>query len=392
MSEKIVKETVFKLLSASLFTNESVELLAEDAVLDEMKEQTVAALPGEWLKNHYARNKAQWSAFCDFQRVQWIRVMYGQEQLLKLFNDNHMPCVIIKGAAAAMYYPHPDLRTMGDVDVLVKREDIDKAAGIMESNGYSLTYEKDHVYHHYNYEKDRISFELHRRLPVILNSDERRLVLFEEGIDNREWHETEGFRFPTLPKTLNGLVLIFHIEQHLREGLGLRQIIDWMMFVNSLNKTEWQEMVAKLRETGMERLAFTVTAMCQKHLGLRHIVEEDSSYPCEELLDFIMEKGNFGRKAGLNGKTEAFSLSATERGGFFRRLQSGGLGRWKAAKKYPFLRPFAWIYQTFRIIGELKKSGKKPKEIMESRKRGIEQRKLIEALGLDMDRTVHEKH
>ena len=79
-------------------------------------------------------------------------------------------------------------------------------------------------------------------------------------------------------------------------------------------------------------------------------------------------------------------------GGFFRRLQRGGLGRWKAAKKYPFLRPFAWIYQAFRIVGELKKSGKSPKEIMESRKRGIEQRKLIEALGLDMDRTVHEKH
>ena len=43
---------MFKLLEASLFTDEDVSLQDWNSVFSEMKEQTVAALPGEWLKTH----------------------------------------------------------------------------------------------------------------------------------------------------------------------------------------------------------------------------------------------------------------------------------------------------------------------------------------------------
>ena len=37
----------------------------------------------------------------------------------QLFENNNIPLVILKGTAAAMYYPKPQLRTMGDIDFLV---------------------------------------------------------------------------------------------------------------------------------------------------------------------------------------------------------------------------------------------------------------------------------
>ena len=116
-----------------------------------------------------------------------------------------------------MAYPRPTLRTMGDVDFLVKRSDFEKAAALLEENGYVLTHEKDFVSHHYGYAQNHISFELHRRIPLVAETDEKWMSRFEEGIDAREWHETEGYRFPTLPVTLNGLVLMLHIDQHLRK-------------------------------------------------------------------------------------------------------------------------------------------------------------------------------
>jgi hypothetical protein len=103
---------------------------------------------------------------------------------------------------------------------------------------------------------------------------------------------------------------------------------------------------------------------------------------------FYSEKGNFGRKAGIGGKTAEFSMSATERGGFFRRLQAGGLLQWKAAKKYKFLRPFAWIYQGFRIIPILIKNKVTPHDLLTQRQKGLEQCQLIEAMGLSLDRTI----
>ncbi|MBO4355973.1 MAG: hypothetical protein J5850_03885, partial [Clostridia bacterium] len=148
------------------------------------------------------------------------------------------------------------------------------------------------------------------------------------------------------------------------------------------------DVIPVLRKTGTEKLALTVTVMCQRYLGLREIVEDTGIYPCEELMECIIENGNFGRKSGTGGKVAAFSFTSTDAGSFFKRLQKAGLSNWKAAKEHRILRPFAWIYQSFRIIGQLIKGKVTPKKFREQRKKGIERRKLIKDLGLDMDREI----
>lgn len=376
---------MFNILRASLFTNDDIRITDWESVFDEMKKQTVAALPGQWLSLHL--DAAPWNIYCLKQRRRWIRVMHGQDQLLQLLEENGIPCVIIKGAAAAMYYPDPTLRTMGDVDFLVKRCDFEKAAVLLETNGYALAHEKKPEQHHYNYSRNGITFELHRRIPVVAESDERWMAFFENGIDGREWQETEGHRFPVFPPLLNGMVLIFHINQHLRTGLGLRQVIDWMMYVHTLSPEKWKELQPLLKRTGTEKLARTVTLMCQRYLGLEKVVEEDDSLPVNDLMEYILEKGNFGHKAGLKGKIAMVSL-LTETGGFFARLQKGGLLRWKAAQKYEVLRPFAWIYQICRIMGILIENGISPAETIKSSRKSHGQRHLIESLGLKTDRTI----
>jgi hypothetical protein len=72
----------------------------------------------------------------------------------------------------------------------------------------------------------------------------------------------------------------------------------------------------------------------------------------------------------------------------FKRLQAGGICRWNAAKKYPILRPFAWVYQIGFITRELIRNRIGTKDMIKQRGRGLEQRKLIEDLGLRVDRTV----
>ena len=171
--------------------------------------------------------------------------------------------------------------------------------------------------------------------------------------------------------------------------MGFRQIIDWMMYVHTLPADQWEKLQPLLEETGQMRLAKTVTLLCHRYLGLRRIVEEYASLPVEDLLAYILEQGNFGRKAGMDGTIASFALSSTEKGGFFRRLQAGGMSRWEAAKRYAALRPFAWIYQAFRILGVLVKNKKSPKDILKQSKHGAEHRQLIDALGLKMDRTIH---
>ncbi len=382
-------ERIFQILSASLFTDEDIEIKDWYSVFIEMKYQSVAALPAVWLKKHPIPEAAVWNNYCTVQQGQWIRIMYGQDQLLNLLDQNKIPCVIIKGTAAAMAYPHPMLRTMGDVDLLVKRVDFERAAILLESKGYKLIHEKNIAGHHYGYSKDRISFELHRRLAIIQDSDEELLSLFERGIDNREYRKVGGFSFPVLPDHLNGLVLLFHIDQHLRTGLGLRQIIDWMMYIDKLPEDIWANKVLPvLRKTETEKLALTVTATCQKYLGLKTIVEDVDNLPCDELMNYIFENGNFGQKQSVAEKVAFLSFLIADKKSLFHRLQTGGLTHWKAAKKYKVLKPFAWLYQAFRYVRILKKNNVKKKEISLQTKKGLEQRKLIEMLGLRIDRDI----
>lgn len=382
-------QAMFDILRASLFTDEELSVQDWQSVFAEMKEQTVAALPGVWLQSHL--DAAPWLSYCGLQQGQWVRVMYAQSRLLALLEAHHIPCVILKGAAAAMAYPHPTLRSMGDVDFLVKRADFEKAAALLEENGYVLEHEKNSASHHYEYGKDGIVFELHKRLPLVAESDAQRMAFFEAGIDAREWHETEGQRFPVFPVTLNGLVLIFHINHHLRGGLGLRQIIDWMLYVHTLPPEKWEELQPLLESTGMEKLARTVTLMCQRYLGLRKIVEEDDALPVDELMGHILEKGNFGRKAGLDGRIERITLLSAQKGYFFRRLQAGGMSRWQAANEHAVLRPFAWIYQAFVILGMMVQNKKSPGEILKLTRHGTRQRQLIEELGLGVDEMINHK-
>jgi hypothetical protein len=374
---------MFNILRAALFTNEQITLSDWQPVFEEMKQQTVAALP----YNILPAEATKWRSYCMKKKGQAIRVLHAQDELISLLESNGISCVILKGAAAAMAYPYPTLRTMGDVDFLVKRCDLDRAAEVIEANGYSLEHEKTYCNHHYAYLKNKISFELHWLVPCVSEHDEERIALFEEGIDNREWHEIEGYRFPVLPTLLNGIVLLFHINHHLRSGIGLRQIVDWMMYVNSLSEDQWTELLYLLKSVGMERLTLTTTAMCQRYLGLRHIVDENG-LPTDQLLAHIMEKGNFGQKSGETGKIASVYLDMSNPIRVFKRLQDGGMSRWSAARKYFVLRPFAWIYQIGFIANKLVRNRIAPGEMVKQRNKGLEQRKLIEDLGLKVDSMI----
>ena len=130
------------------------------------------------------------------------------------------------------------------------------------------------------------------------------------------------------PPLENGLVLLGHIN-HLEEGLGLRQILDWALYVDkALGDDTWEHTFAPVvHRLGLDRLAITVTRMCQLYLGLRPDITWCASADekvCDSLMNYIMEQGN------------------------------RGMYHWPALNKYPRLKPlltpFAWFWQLCRYL------------------------------------------
>lgn len=91
-----------------------------------MQQQTVAALAGEWVQEVDGMDnqiKQKWFQKTAAQLYVYTQIQGEQAALVQLFRENHIPMAILKGMAAAVYYPQPELRALGDVDFLVQKDD-----------------------------------------------------------------------------------------------------------------------------------------------------------------------------------------------------------------------------------------------------------------------------
>jgi hypothetical protein len=182
-------------------------------------------------------------------------------------------------------------------------------------------------------------------------------------------------------------VLLEHVRQHLvRAGLGLRQAIDWMMFVHSgLDDASWSDDFATLTwESGLERLAVTLTYMSRKWLGLPDRIswcDGADDGLADLLLARLLEDGNFGRQVPVSEGAVRQLVSRDVLG----NLQRGGIAHWEAARRYPALRPLAWVYQlghyASKGVGEMLCG----RRVLGGLKSGLEKKMLLRGLGISLD-------
>lgn len=354
-----------------------------NAVLKEAEDQAVLGIV---IGVAPADVQEEWKSRASYVTAHFVRILHYQEQLYKLLKDNGIPMVILKGTAAAVYYPNPAQRSMGDIDYLVPPEHFDQAKELLATNGYTIE-DDPRAPRHMHVHKDNISFEQHRFFSSE-GIDVERFIL--DGMNHIEMTKIYGISFPMLPKLANGLVLLGHMVQHLKSGLGLRQVIDWMMYVQSeLTDDFWhQTFEAAAKEAGLDKVAVTATQMCKKYLGLPmeiHWCEGAESELCSELMDSLLSSGNFDRKRGKGSSVEGV-VSIIRRKGLFKSLQTSGEYNWKAYHKHKWLKPFAWAYQ----IGRYAKKGFQAKrsgtQLKEDFARGRRRTELLQKLNIRTDK------
>ena len=316
-----------------------------NAVLQEAADQAVLGIV---IGVAPAEVQREWKSRISAEKAHFVRILHYQEQLYQLLKDNGIPMVILKGTAAAIYYPNPSQRSMGDIDFLVPPEHFERAKELLGQNGYTIQDDARAPRHVHVY-KGGISLEMHRFFSYEGIDLER---FINDGIRSIESQTVCGIEFPMLPKLANGLVLLGHMAQHLKSGLGLRQVIDWMMYVHrELNDAFWNDSFGKAaKEAGLDTVAVVATRMCQVYLGLSEEIQwcKDADMDlCSELMESLLSSGNFDRKRGRGAAVETVRANIAQKG-LFRYLQTEGEHKWEAYHAHKWLRPFAWLYQLCR--------------------------------------------
>ena len=368
-------DKLFGIIRFSLWNTGICE--ADQAVFDEMKQHAIIGLPayvlGEIRMPESLRK--EWKTFIYQQLLDYNQYIYKQNEI-----PLDVPYAILKGTSAAQYYPHPECRSMGDIDIITRPEDYKSACDTLIHCGFQeMTYDHDIMHtRHREFCKENCTIEVHLYYPKMndIRAEKKLDSIIRENICPSH----------VLPDMINGLVLLEHISRHLESGLGLRQIIDWMMFVDKcLPDRAWPAFQPLVHEIGLEKLAVVTTGMCERYLGLekRSWSAAADIRLCDDLLSYVMECGNFGCKQQDNTKIVPRVFSFTNNiKGLFTALQNKGLKRWRLAQKYMILRPFAWLYQLFYYLKSILFRKKAISSIVSEYREGKNRSHLFEQLGV----------
>ena len=297
------------------------------------------------------------------------KIDFEHVRICNMMKNAGIRCTILKGYASALYYPDPLMRSMGDVDFLIDTDDFEKAAEILTENGYKTNGTNHDVHDVYFNNVSRC--EMHFQPSGIPEGKAGVKVrkYLSDLLDNSVTVKTELGEI-TLPSVYHhGLIILLHMCHHLTgDGLGLRHLCDWAVFLNSIGETKFLELFEKtFKDIGLWKFAKIMTFICTEYLGLSDMSwakDADKKLADYILIDIIIG-GNFGQKTGDRSHESLLVSSKNQKQvsmfrQFFISANNIVYKNWKAARKFKILLPFGWLFFGARYIFR-SLLGKRPK-------------------------------
>lgn len=205
-----------------------------------------------------------------------LHMFAGISSIFDLFKANNIPAISLKGLVLKQLYPQPELRTMGDIDLLIDEINIQKAIELLSTQGYQLSPKEqdlnDPKWMHIVLRKPgSFSVELHRTLwhPTLMKKRSNQLW-FEHIWENKRLLEIEGLQYTALSPEDELINLVIHLATHLlHTGANLQQLCDIVLFIKAYWDTMDLEHIDQTLQA-MELFTFYqhLLSTCHMFLGL----------------------------------------------------------------------------------------------------------------------------
>jgi hypothetical protein len=308
------------------------------------------------------------------------RLLRAQDELITWFDQAGVLSVVLKGSSVARYYPQPDLRVLGDIDILVNKSDVDKARKILEEHGY-VFHESDHEFH-MGFTRPGSYVELHYNVTKLPDSAGGRATgkVIDTFLSDINQSCIGNYRFPVLSETNQAVMLLLHMIRHMFEfGIGLRQLCDWAVYMASVDKAYFtNEVLPILEQCGLRKYAEVAAQSCIKDLGLKNedmiwcagVREEE----CRSFMVEVFRLGNMGSAdlesmGSLFTDSDSMGNNQSSVKALLSRLTILAFCNFPITKKIKVLLPIAWIYLPLRYFVRMM-WGKRPRKsfvkVMES--------------------------
>lgn len=243
----------------------------------------------------------QWYVLAE--RIKRVNLLLNKRavEVVQYFNDNGFYGCVLKGQGVATYYPNPEFRTSGDIDIWLggNRERIyDFARANVGLQGLT--------FHHIHYPLyEDVEIEVHTT-PGCLSSPRLNDKLqryfkdcFSEQISHRVALPDGVGEIPHPTVEFDLVYLLLHMYKHLTgEGIGLRQMMDYYYVLQQpLSEEARQQVVRRIEDFKMMRFARATMYVMREVFGLEeeYLLVAPDEKAGRFLLDEIMQAGNFGK-------------------------------------------------------------------------------------------------
>lgn len=284
---------------------------------------------------------------------------YEIEQVLKSLRENNIVHVLFKGWQLREYYPIKELRTMGDIDILVKPEDRERAIACIEEADFVFREGGAQVS---NFRKKVVEIELHTDISAGMSfrGDECRKY-FENAMEHTVAGDGEFTRY--FQVDYHFIFLLFHLAKHFSYlGAGIRMFVDITIYINAFaEQMNWEYIEEELKKLHLYDFYENVLYLCRTWLGLQIHTDNLTMDPelYGKLCEYVFKGGIFGYaerdestfrlRRGVRADGKGSGTAARFRA-WIGHLFPGKEYMAKylpAVEKHAYLLPAAWIMRGF---------------------------------------------
>ena len=305
-----------------------------------------------WFSIEKLNNPPEGKLFNQWQEVyakaasKCLKQMMEIDFLAEEFTKRGYDIMFLKGSKIREYYPSPDMRTMTDIDLLVKAEDRKPVRELMQSLGYEVDLLDDG------------QVDAFKKLPVLYVE-----VHYDFSAENHVYHElfiidwnnlVETDRPHIYEMTFEDLYFfnVGHYAKNMHNrGMGIRAILDCYVLWNAATDEQKENTLKKFESTELK--AFNDILLKIMNIWFNY-AEDDGSL--DNIQSYLLKTETYGTRKSevvLRFIDDSTDIKAKSKSKFL-------IGRLFPAKEYLFKRfgikknlffllPFLWLLRIILI-------------------------------------------
>lgn len=212
--------------------------------------------------------KMEWAFHVNHIKERHEKQLAVTQQLAEFLGEKDIKMLLLKGNGLALYYPHPELRECGDIDIYCFG-DYDKVNQLIVNEGIGID-EEDSKHAHFFF-KD-VAVENHRKFNYELNAANK--IVSRELTAHFDENPVTDERIPNVffaDLNINALYVMMHTLNHLPwSGIPVRNLVDWTLFLKENHeRLDWNYLGNIWKESGLLNAVVILSEICKTQLGCK---------------------------------------------------------------------------------------------------------------------------